>query len=410
MNICLSIISDGWGGAETVVHELSHRLSAQGHEVTVLLNDEIVPLFSDIGGISLLPIGRTYSLSHMVRGLLPLGGRRAGPPPHAHDTGWRSTLNNLLRLLYFLRIRRGVVEELRRRNVEVIHSNLENSDILVGMLRAPDIGRMTTIHGRHLPMLLEKEGKTLLERALDGLRGKALGDSVRRMDRVVFVSRWMRDQFTEHMAGDVPQEVIYNGIDLSLFDARRTEPLAVEGALKVLFPGGEKAGKGIEATLSSIPVVKRTVPDVMLYVVGVEEPSPRVRALVSDLGVKDNVRFMGRMPPQEYRRLLRTVDMLCMPARQEAFGLVFLEAMAMGKPIIATDLGGIPEVVTDGRNGFLVEPEPGAIASAILAVHEDGSLRSRIERNDAEDVGRFTWEETVAGYIKSYEACRGPSP
>jgi len=103
------------------------------------------------------------------------------------------------------------------------------------------------------------------------------------------------------------------------------------------------------------------------------------------------------------------VDVLCMPAREEAFGMVFLEAMAMRKPIIATDLGGIPEVVTEGRNGLLVRPEPEPIASALITLFRDDELRSSIERNDAVDVERFTWDVTVAGYIESYQACCGRS-
>lgn len=409
MNICLSIISDGWGGAETVVHELAQRLSARGHTITLLLNDEISPFFKDIEGVSLMTVGRVYCFSYMSREVLGIRQRREAAPLDVKDSGWRFSLDNLLRIQYFKRIRKSVVEELRRRNIDVIHSNLENSDILIGMLDAADIGKLTTIHGRHLPMLLERGGKTYLEHALDKLKGKSLRDSMKKMDQVVYVSIWMREQFAEHVPRDVSQAVIYNGIDLSLFDVGDMEPLPLDGRFKVLFPGGEKVGKGIEASISSIPLVKEAIPDVVLYIVGVEEPSPRIRGLVSALGVGKNVRFMGRLPPHEYRRLLRSVDILCMPAREEAFGMVFLEAMAMRKPIIATDLGGIPEVVTEGRNGLLVRPEPEPIASALITLFRDDELRSSIERNDAVDVERFTWDVTVAGYIESYQACCGRS-
>jgi glycosyltransferase involved in cell wall biosynthesis len=91
-----------------------------------------------------------------------------------------------------------------------------------------------------------------------------------------------------------------------------------------------------------------------------------------------------------------------MPSKQESFGIVYVEAMALGKPVVATKVGGIPEVVKDGRNGILVEPDSGRVAEAILYLYKNESVRSEMKRSNLQDIARFDWTSIVDQYLEVY--------
>jgi glycosyltransferase involved in cell wall biosynthesis len=93
---------------------------------------------------------------------------------------------------------------------------------------------------------------------------------------------------------------------------------------------------------------------------------------------------------------------LVMPSRDEAFGIVFLEAMALGKPTIASNAGGIPEVVKDGRNGILVKPQPDQIAGAIVRLYRDEGLRTEMSHNNLQDVTKYDWSRIVDDFMSVY--------
>jgi glycosyltransferase involved in cell wall biosynthesis len=90
-------------------------------------------------------------------------------------------------------------------------------------------------------------------------------------------------------------------------------------------------------------------------------------------------------------------DVFALPSLSEGFPIVSLEAMASGLPIVATKVGGLPEIVEDGQNGFLVEPRnPGQIAERALLLLNNDKLRQRISGNNKEKVKEFSWENVVS--------------
>ncbi len=92
--------------------------------------------------------------------------------------------------------------------------------------------------------------------------------------------------------------------------------------------------------------------------------------------------------------MLEKSSVLVLPSREEGFGMVLLEAMHMGVPVVASNTGGIPEIVLDQMNGILVEREnPEALSAGILSVLNDGSLREKLVRNGREMVKKFSWEK-----------------
>jgi glycosyltransferase involved in cell wall biosynthesis len=124
--------------------------------------------------------------------------------------------------------------------------------------------------------------------------------------------------------------------------------------------------------------------------------------MVNDLDLEQNVTFVGFLQPEKYLETLNSVDALNLPSRIEAFAITVIEAMALGKPVITSNTGGIPEIIKEGRNGILVEPEPDQIARAIIYLYENEGLRKKISQNNREDVINYDWKPIVKQYMAVY--------
>ncbi len=136
---------------------------------------------------------------------------------------------------------------------------------------------------------------------------------------------------------------------------------------------------------------------------------PRLEARARSLGIAGDVRFLGHVSDLgEYRAVMRGARALVLPSEYEAFGLVLLEAMVARTPVVATAVGGVPEVVEQGRLGRLVPyGDPDALAEALRAVSEDPEgTRSRVQAA-SERVRAFDWTVTTARLRALYGELRG---
>lgn len=117
------------------------------------------------------------------------------------------------------------------------------------------------------------------------------------------------------------------------------------------------------------------------------------------------VTFVGRADRATTARLFRGCQMFVLPSRHEPFGIVNIEAMAAGKPVIATAVGGVPEIITDGQTGLLVAPEdPEQLCRAILRLASDVKLREMLSRRALKAAEKFEWASVADDYIRVYEA------
>lgn len=181
-------------------------------------------------------------------------------------------------------------------------------------------------------------------------------------------------------------------------DPRGPLPVA-EGAADgpVTYLGNFHPWKGVEILVRSVG----HTPGVQFTLVGGEsEARVRVAALARELGVTDRVRLVGPVPPPERWRYLAEASMCVLPLTRSVFGTSFtsplklFEYMAAGRPIVASDLPALREVLRDGENALLVAPEdPLALAAAIQRLRADRSLAERLASRAAEEVRAYTWEQ-----------------
>ena len=397
MNICLVLVSTGWGGAEAVVHELARRLTDRGNKVTILVNREMLGFFKEFNGARLLDLGQLYPFKAIA--LSKLGATSKYDLPRRLVSAVCTYLDELYLRVFQTTVQRDVTDLIAKNAIEVVHSHLVDDTILISDLHASSIRMVATVHG-----LLWREPTNILFSPLTRYKEARNRKALNRRDRITTVSAFMLEALGE-WDGRLKQRitVIPNGISVSRVADGAQMPSKLRGNFNLLFPGGTKVRKGGPLLIRALALVKKEIPDIHAYLTGHVPENHPLRAMVREMGLQHNVTFTGFLSLDNYRSLLRSVDVLVMPSRDEPFGLVYLEAMAMGKPVVAGKTGAVPEVVQDCRNGLLVDLAPEHIAAAVLRLYRNRDFAVSIRESNLRDATRFDWDVIVGRYVKLYK-------
>ncbi len=308
------------------------------------------------------------------------------------------------RVAYFLRSRNHLVQEIERERIPVLCLDTESpydlrvfhrlvrllrdqrTDILhifspypgvVGRLAARFAGVKAVVYTEHSP--LEKHNAVV---RLGNVLTYPLNDATIAVSQAV-----MRSLSERQILCRGTFQVIHNGTNLSAIRSSGADPDQVKRSLGIN-PRHSVVGnvanlrpaKGHGHLLEAARVVLDQFPEVTFVVVGREKVDGYLRKLEDQaerLGIRDRVIFTGFR--YDVNRLMTAFDVLVLPSLWEGFGMVLLEAMALGKPVIGTRVGGIPEVIEDGVNGYLVEPgSPQQLAQKLLGLLRDQRLRSQM--------------------------------
>lgn len=222
--------------------------------------------------------------------------------------------------------------------------------------------------------------------------------------RFVVSEYWKRELKKEYGHESV---VTYNGLDIKEFSSL---PKRKGTAPTVLFVGGLEPRKGLEYLLHAMEYVIDELPNTRLIAVaktgfrGTDEWS-WFTTLADRLGIKGNMVFRESVSQDTLLELYAECDLLVLPSKTEGWGLSLMEAMACGKPVVASRVGGIPELVRDGTDGILVRAgDIRELADAILKLLKDPSARVTMGANGMARVRQFSWDETARIVLREYEA------
>jgi D-inositol-3-phosphate glycosyltransferase len=177
----------------------------------------------------------------------------------------------------------------------------------------------------------------------------------------------------------------------------------------LLFVGRIQPLKGLDVAVRALAEVVERRPDALLVVVGGASgldggaEVEKVHALVEELGVEGNVRFVAPQPHHLLSTCYRAADVVVVPSRSESFGLVALEAAACGTPVVAASVGGLRTLVDHGRTGLLVDSrDPGEFAAAIESILDDPAVAGAFSSTAATRALGYRWSTTAARLRRLY--------
>lgn len=299
----------------------------------------------------------------------------------------------------------------RRDQFEIIHSHKVISPATIGLLGKALLSKKLIINP-HSTSLSGALANLMHKRRSGPLR---LAWMRRAADRFVAISRQVADDLTSlHIPAD-KIIAIPNGLDTGRFSPVQPEQRAAQrralhlpsGSL-VTFAGRLDPVKQVSVLLQAWPAVLDRVPGTRLLILGDGPQRPALQKLAGDLGIDEHVLFPGFV--DDVAGYLQCSDLFVLPSRSEALPVALLEAMACAVPAIASNVGGIPDIVRDGVNGRLVPSgDVRELANAIIHVLDDSALRHRLGRHARADIlQEYTMEQVVDRFIALYQSLLQP--
>lgn len=220
-------------------------------------------------------------------------------------------------------------------------------------------------------------------------------------DRIVVPSGYLQEVFATF---GLPAEAIHNFVDAHAIPHRvRSNPRPVFLSNRNLEPM-----YNVAACIHAFAKVQAVEPRASLVIAGFGSERPRLEALVAELGLP-NVRFTGRVPPDEMGRLLDEADVLLNAPDIDNMPLSLIEAQAAGLPIVSTSTGGVPWIVKDGETGLLAPPgDAAALGAAALRLLREPGLAERLSvAGRASCLERFTWPVVQEQWVRTYGTLAG---
>ena len=192
--------------------------------------------------------------------------------------------------------------------------------------------------------------------------------------------------------------VIPNGFDQSILPKQTKDELRKEFGIKederlIIFVGSLRPVKGADYLIKAMEKIVQQRKDIRLFLIGDGEERDNLIKLSKDLKIEKHINFIGQVPNLEVQKYMKASDIFVLSSISESFGIVNLEAMAAGLPIVATDVCGISEIVEDKINGYLVESKnENQISNKVLMLLGDKELSEKISHTNQEKSRTYEWE------------------
>ena len=247
-----------------------------------------------------------------------------------------------------------------------------------------------------IPYVVKVHGSDLNVMADAALRRPQIAAALRRAGAVVAVSQALADKAVALGAEPARVHAIYNGVDEQLFSpgsreaARQRLGLGAEQPL-LLYVGNLKSTKGCLDLLEAFPAVLAQRPQASLVYAGAGACRDELLARAAALGCAERVSLVGAVPHGKLADWFRAADLLCLPSHNEGVPNVVLEAMSCGTPVVASRVGGIPEVLPEFAGILVPAREPAALAEALL----DATARTWQGERIVEHARGFRWDDNI---------------
>lgn len=246
-----------------------------------------------------------------------------------------------------------------------------------------------------------------LQRARRARWRPALRWMVRAGDHVLAASSEIAGVAEDLTGGDVVVEALTNGVDTERFRPPPGDSDSTGRPPRIVVPRRLFAKNGVEFLVRALPEIRATIPDIEALIVGDGPERGTLERLAAELGVADSVRFEGTRPHGDMPALLASSDLAVIPSLMEATSVAGLEAMACGIPVVASRVGGLPEIIDD-QVGTLVPPgDPEALARAIVDLLGSPSRAAMGRRARERVVAHWSNARLVERHVRIYRAVTG---
>lgn len=397
MHICLVSKAyppeTGFGGIATYVYDLSHALRDLGHSIVVVsmtFGKERVTIENGIK-VYRLNINHSWykSLNAMSLGLFK-------------------------KVLYNVRLHYALRKILEEENIEIVEApNWEGEAFVYSFFKKiPLVVRLSTPAFKAAQ--INAQSGIPVNKLTYAIANWMEKWSILNADAIISNSEANRDTI-EGEYGNLrkPVFVIPHGIRVATIGEEAVyEARSCRKSIDILYVGRQEPRKGFQVLVGAIPRVVVKHPEVRFIVIGEDIQFNKIdsyrKYCLSNIpkSFHEYIDFKGFISSEELERHYRTCDIFVAPSLYESFGLIYIEAMQYGKPVIGCNIGGVPEVIDDGFTGFLVEPgESVALADRICELIEDEQKRREMGARARKAVlERFTRERMAKATIQVYEA------
>lgn len=306
--------------------------------------------------------------------------------------------------LYSLALAGKIIDAARYEQLALLHVHYAIPHAISGYLAKQVLDR----EGIRLPLITTLHGTDITLVGLDPGFHPLVKFSIEASDAVTCVSSYLRDRTMQLFTDRNSIEVIPNFVDTALYDRTRYNSAALrkqlvgDAEIVLMHISNFRPVKRVTDTIRILATVREHGINAHLVLIGDGPDRTEAEHLCRSLNLCDSVRFVGKVSATA--ELLSVADIFLLPSQNESFGLAALEALSCSVPVVASNVGGIPEVVSHGENGYLAEP--GDIERMARYCIELASNRKKWQRFSAEArraaVERFSAERIVPLYEKLY--------
>jgi len=311
--------------------------------------------------------------------------------------------------------------EIKDLKYDLIHSHYWLSGLAAGKLKSKwNVPVVSMFHT--LGLMKQRVARNAVE-AEGGYRISGEKEVIKLSDRIVAATpaemaqlQWL------YNADGAKIEIIPPGVELSRFypipEDEAKEYVGIRPCDKMLlFVGRIEPLKGIDTLMKAIAIMREKDVDVCLAVIGGEtdtsaacqnEEMERLKVIREQIGLADLVAFLGKRSQDTLPYYYSAAEAVVVPSHYESFGMVALEAMACGAPVVASEVGGLAYLVQDGVTGFTVpSDDPEALAGKLIVLLQDKKLREQMCNNAVEFVQNYSWRNIAARVAELYESLVG---
>jgi len=390
------------------VHDINRHLVRQGHRVFVVTPGRPgVPERETFDGVEVIrfPFELPESLTY---------GRVA----QSKVTLRARAIRLIIMARYLIAQYRHSVREGRRLGIQIVHGHwaIPTGPALVAAARRLKVPSVITMHGGDVYVNVA-EGYDFPTR---WYVRPVLAWTLRKASALTAISEDCKNHALRAGATESSVTVVMNGADLRRFSPASTQGTPSEFGSRMIFACRQLfPRKGIRFLIEAVAKLKPKYPDISLIIAGDGFERPVLEKLAQTLDVGISTKFLGWVANKELPRYFRGCAVSVIPSLEEGFGIPAAEAMGCEAPVVATDAGGLPEVVENGVTGYVVpKGDAAALAVAIDRLLADDALRRKMgEAGRIRALGRFDWDLSVkqfeavyASVLKTDGSATGPVP